>query len=81
MNDRIFAVGALSAGYIYDFPQLGVIAPGVGISATLDVVGKDLGAIDDTRTPWGGMLFVRVRAPTMKMSHASGMPMPMSMKM
>ena len=43
------------------------IVTGVGVVGTLDVVGPTLGAVYDTRTPWGGMVFVRLRPPMMKM--------------
>jgi hypothetical protein len=74
MSARRFGVGSLSAGYVYDFHLLGAIVPGVGAVGTLDVVGSRLGSIYDTRTPWGGMVFVRLRAPTMKMARMSEMP-------
>jgi hypothetical protein len=67
MADQKFGIGALSAGYIYDFQQFGSFVPGVGAVATVDVVGPTLGGIYDTRTPWGGMVFVRLRPPMMKM--------------
>jgi hypothetical protein len=67
MADQKFGIGALSAGYIYDFQQFGSFVPGIGAVATVDVVGPTLGGIYDTRTPWGGMVFVRLRPPMMKM--------------
>ena len=74
MSDRRFGIGSFSAGYVYDFHQLGAIVPGVGAVGTLDLVGSTLGSAYDARTPWGGMVFVRLRAPTMKMSGMSDMP-------
>jgi hypothetical protein len=73
MDGRVFGIGSLSAGYVYDFHQLGAIVPGVGVVGTVDAVGAMLGDIYDTRTPLGGMVFVRLRAPVMKMSSMSGM--------
>jgi hypothetical protein len=73
MNDRLFGIGSFSAGYVYDFHQLGAIVPGVGLVGTVDVVGSTLGSVYDSRTPWGGMVFVRLRAPTMRMTSMSGM--------
>ncbi|NVB82418.1 MAG: hypothetical protein HOV81_28825 [Kofleriaceae bacterium] len=71
LAERTFGIGALSAGYIYDFHQLPAIVAGLGFVGTLDIVGSTLGDFYDTRTPWGGMLFLRVRAPLMKMSGMS----------
>jgi hypothetical protein len=68
MSDQTFGIGALSAGYIYDFHQVPSIVTGVGVVGTLDVVGQTLGDVYDTRTPWGGMVFVRIRPPMMRMS-------------
>jgi hypothetical protein len=66
MSDRRFGIGSFSAGYVYDLHQIGAIVPGLGAVGTLDVVGSTLSGVYDTRTPWGGMVFVRLRAPTMK---------------
>jgi hypothetical protein len=74
MSARRFGIGSFSAGYVYDFHPLGAIVPGLGAVGTVDVVGSTLGSTYDTRTPWGGMVFVRLRAPTMKMSHMSRLP-------
>lgn len=63
MTDEKFAIGSLSVGYIYDFHQLPAVVAGAGIVATLDVIGPTLGGIYDGRTPWGGMVFVRLRPP------------------
>jgi hypothetical protein len=68
MEDDVFGIGALSAGYVYDFHQLGVLVPGIGVVGTLDVIGSELGDIYDTRTPWGAMVFVRLRPPTVEMA-------------
>lgn len=70
MSNDTFGIGALSAGYIYDLHQVPSIVTGIGVVGTLDVVGSTLGDVYDTRTPWGGMVFVRIRPPAMKM----GMP-------
>lgn len=72
LAEDTFAVGSFSAGFVHDFPQLGAIVPGVGVVGMIDVIGSALEPIYDTRTPWGGMVFVRVRPPRMK-PHA-GMP-------
>lgn len=67
MAGNTYGIASFSAGYVYDFHQLGAIVPGLGVVGTIDVVGRALEPIYDTRTPVGGMVFVRVRPPTMKM--------------
>lgn len=67
MEDETFGIGSFSAGYVYDLHALGPVVTGLGVVGTVDVVGPTLGGIYDTRTPWGGMVFVRVRPPMMKM--------------
>lgn len=67
MADTVFGMASFSAGYVYDFHQLGAIVPGLGVVGTVDVVGSALEPIYDTRTPVGGMVFVRLRPPVMKM--------------
>jgi hypothetical protein len=67
MDDRTFGMASFSAGYVYDESRLGNVVPGVGVVATVDAIGSDLGSFYGTRTPWGGMVFVRLRAPEMKM--------------
>jgi hypothetical protein len=75
MAEQTFGMASVSTGYVYDFHDLGPIVPGIGGVATLDVIGSSLEPAYGTRTPWGGMVFVRLRPPTMKM------PMKMPMKM
>jgi hypothetical protein len=61
MSDRTFGMASVSAGYVYDATMLGEVVPGVGFVATVDAIGADLGSFYGTRTPWGGMVFVRLR--------------------
>jgi hypothetical protein len=67
MSDDTFRIGAFSAGYVYDLHQIPALVTGVGFVGTVDVVGSTLGDVYDTRTPWGGMVFIRLRPPMMKM--------------
>ena len=67
MADATFGMASFSAGYIHDFHGLGPLVPGIGGVATLDVIGTSLEPTYGTRTPWGGMVFVRLRPPTMKL--------------
>lgn len=73
MADETFAMGSFSAGYVYDFSNLGPIVPGVGGVGTVDLIGSSLEPTYGTRTPWGGMVFIRIRPPAMKMA-MHGMP-------
>lgn len=68
MADEKFGMASFSAGYVYDFNDLGMIVPGVGAVGTLDVIGSSLQPTYGTRTPWGGIVFVRIRPPAMDMS-------------
>ncbi|HEY5944924.1 MAG TPA: hypothetical protein VIV40_05505, partial [Kofleriaceae bacterium] len=83
MAGDTFGIGAFSAGYIYDFKPISSLATGVGVVGTVDFVGSALGAVYDTRTPFGGMVFVRLRPSMMRMSGSpatmSTMPMHHSM--
>ena len=72
LADRKFTVASVSAGYVYDFHQLGAIVPGLGVVGTLDVVGRDLRPFYDTRTPVGGIVFLRIRPPVMRMHGTHG---------
>jgi hypothetical protein len=74
MAENTYLMASFSAGYVYDFHQLGPIVPGIGGVGTVDVVGRALEPIYDTRTPLGGMVFVRLRPPVMKMAGLSAMP-------
>ena len=72
MADNTYGMASFSAGYVYDFHQFGAIVPGLGFVGTVDVVGRSLEPIYDTRTPYGGMVFVRLRPPMMKMNMKMG---------
>jgi hypothetical protein len=78
MEADTFGIGALSAGYVYDFHPPGPFVTGVGVVGTIDVVGETLGAVYDTRTPWGGMVFVRVRPPMMNHAPMTNHAAPMT---
>jgi hypothetical protein len=72
MDDTKFGMASMSAGYVYDFQQLVDIVPGIGVVGTLDVVGAGLEPFYNTRTPWGGMAFMRLRPPETKHAAAMG---------
>ena len=60
-DEQKFNVGAVSAGYIRDVSRLGSAAVGLGGRASINVVPEALGPIYGSRTPLGGMVFLRVR--------------------
>jgi len=65
MADRAFGMASLTAGYVYDVTRLGQVVPGIGAVVTLDIISSGLEPFYGTRTPWGGMVFVRLRPPEM----------------
>ena len=65
-ENRRFDIGSFSAGYVYDFTEVPGIVPGLGLVATVNAIGSDLATFYGTRTPWGGIVFVRLRPPQMK---------------
>lgn len=65
MDDRTFGIASFSLGYVYDATWLGDVVPGIGLVATLDAIGAGLEPYYGTRVPWGGMVFVHLRAPEM----------------
>ena len=67
MAETKYGMASFSAGYVYDFEQLGPLVPGIGAVGTIDVIGADLEPFYGTRTPVGGIVFVRIRPPVMKM--------------
>ena len=67
MDDRVFGLASVSAGYVYDFSEADAVVPGIGVVGTLGVIGPELEPFYGTRVPVGAMLFVRLRPPAMKM--------------
>ena len=59
--DSTFTVTALSVGYIRDVARSSKATLGVGFQAGLNVLPAALDRIYGSRTPAGGMLFVRIR--------------------
>jgi hypothetical protein len=60
-DDRLFGVAALSFGYIRELHRGRGITLGVGTRATVNMVPSALEAAYGSRTPVGGMVFVRLR--------------------
>ena len=59
--DSTFTVTALSVGYIRELVRSSKATVGVGFQAGLNVLPAALAPIYGSRTPAGGMLFVRIR--------------------
>ncbi len=59
--DSTFTVGTLSVGYIREVVRMSNATLGVGFQATVDVVPGALNPVYGSRTPVGGMIFVRIR--------------------
>ena len=59
--DSTFTVAAVSVGYIREVVRMSKATLGVGFETTLNLVPAELRPFYGSRTPVGGMLFVRVR--------------------
>jgi hypothetical protein len=60
-DEGLFNVGALSLGYIRELARGKGMTLGFGARGTVNVVPGALGAIYGSRTPVGGMVFLRLR--------------------
>jgi hypothetical protein len=60
-SDSTFIVAAMSVGYIREVLRMSQATLGVGFQATLNLVPSALDPIYGSRTPVGGMLFLRIR--------------------
>ena len=59
--DELFAVGHVSLGYIRELGQSRGATLGIGVRGTMNFVPADLESIYGSRTPLGGLAFLRVR--------------------
>jgi hypothetical protein len=59
--DSTFTIAAASVGYIREVVQMSKATLGIGFQATLNLVPSSLDRIYGSRTPAGGMVFVRIR--------------------
>ena len=60
-DERLFNVGAFSLGYIRELGRGRGITMGIGARGTVNVVPNDLSMAYGSRTPLGGMIFLRLR--------------------
>ena len=59
--DELFAVGHISLGYVRELRQSRGATLGIGVRGTMNFVPADLESTYGSRTPLGGLAFLRVR--------------------
>jgi len=59
--DSTFTVAAIAVGYIRELVRMSKATFGVGLETTLNLVPAELEPFYGSRTPVGGMIFVRIR--------------------
>jgi hypothetical protein len=64
---RVFDIGSLALGYLFEVGPLGPVLPGIGVRGSAGVIGAGLEPFYGTRVPLGAMIFVRVRPARMAM--------------
>jgi hypothetical protein len=60
LEEGLFDVGALVLGYVYNLGPFGPVRPGVGVRGAVNVVPGALEPFYGSRTPVGGMVYVRL---------------------
>ncbi|WP_375770669.1 hypothetical protein NR798_07155 [Archangium gephyra] len=60
LEHSVFDVGSLVLGYVYNLGPFGPVRPGVGVRGALNVVPGGLEPFYGSRTPVGGMVYVRL---------------------
>ena len=74
--DSTFNVAAMSVGYIRDLGRTSWGTLGLGFQGTLNVLPAALAPVYGSRTPVGGMVFVRIRPRHSPHEQGTMMPMP-----
>lgn len=75
-HDR-FGMGLVALGYAYSFDPLGPFVPSLAARGALNFLGEDLSTYYGSKTPVGGMVYLKVEAKPMEhgghggMTHAS----------
>ena len=59
-EESVLGVGSLVLGYVYNFGPLGPVRPGVGVRGAVNGGPKGLEPFYGSRTPVGGMVYVRL---------------------
>ncbi len=60
LEEETFGVTSLALGYLRNFGRLGPVLPGVGVRAAVNFLPEGLEPTYGSRTPVGGMLFLRL---------------------
>ena len=60
LEEETFGVASLALGYLRSFGPLGPVLPGVGVRAAMNFIPEGLESTYGSRTPVGGMLFLRL---------------------
>jgi hypothetical protein len=60
LEEEVFGVTSLALGYLRNFGPLGPVLPGVGVRGAVNFVPEGLESTYGSRTPLGGMLFLRL---------------------
>jgi hypothetical protein len=60
LEHSVFDVGNLVLGYVYNLGPFGPVRPGVGVRGSLNLVPGGLASFYGSRTPVGGMVYVRL---------------------
>jgi hypothetical protein len=74
VEETIFTVGTLSAGYVRQLGPLHGWLPGLGVQASVNFVPTSLEPYYGERHPMGITLFASLRPARMRMGHESSMP-------
>lgn len=69
--ERVYDIASFVLGYIHDF-DLGPARFGLGGRASIAVISEDLSSSYGSRFPVGGMLFLRIKPPTMASEGMAG---------
>lgn len=66
LHERNFGVGGLVLGYVRNFGPLGPVVPGVGVRGAIHLVPEALQPFYGSRTPVGGMVYLRLTSVLME---------------
>jgi hypothetical protein len=66
LHERTFTLGVLALGYLRNFPPFAGLRAGLGVRAAVNVVPADLESLYGSRTPVGGMVYLRAAVAPMQ---------------
>lgn len=72
--DRLFSVSSASLGYIRELGRGYGVTLGLGVQGTLNVVPSGLESLYGSRTPLGGLIFLRLRSLHVRPADMMSMP-------